>query len=643
MEKRSILIEIKSKYIIEKIFEYIKDKNFKFKLFIHSKLLLKKIDLDLSSYKIKYIERFYLNFNYFEIPENSNKDILRLNLKNDLIKYKIDTDILELYLSYYYNNKYKKENNKFNKYESIDIYSPFFDYFSQKEISKYFTILINMDFIVKHKLENDYIEAFNKLSKINSKYSAITFMFKNSCEIGYLNQIKIDFSKIKRLDIIKNDILSQKDENILFNDYYTFFETLFSFKGISNNLNILNISIYKLINYNSVTVEINTKLFSNINNFNSLIELRISKLKFNSIFILDIQNLKILSLEYIQNITFSKKLCFNLKKLYLNYTFIEKPNEILKFPELEELELNNLEQNYNTIIDFSSLKNIKIFTGDSYYFMLINNEFLEKIKLYNNINNSKNHEYKMITKIISFKTLKDIDIELNEIKDNELSLINDESFSIEKLSINWKNKNNDYILYNLQNKFPNLSYIRIYDYNIGKKNISEIKENKNFKIKNIYLYLQNLDVKFYCGSYELLKSIDLYLFYGRTNDLQNYFPLFRGNNTIIFKSLYYFSLHADEIKINVLENIYKNLDNLPNLKIFILQSYCKDVYKNFYSKFIEKLLLLNLDLVELDIKINDSYEIDEFYTEMELKYIYRETNIFKYNKFRIRKLFEDYL
>ena len=66
-------------------------------------------------------------------------------------------------------------------------------------------------------------------------------MFKNSCEIGYLNQIKIDFSKIKRLDIIKNDILSQKDENILFNDYYTFFETLFSFKGITNNLNILNI------------------------------------------------------------------------------------------------------------------------------------------------------------------------------------------------------------------------------------------------------------------------------------------------------------------------------------------------------------------------------------------------------------------
>ncbi len=37
MEKTEIYEKIKSKYIIEKIFEYIKDENFLFKLFIHSK------------------------------------------------------------------------------------------------------------------------------------------------------------------------------------------------------------------------------------------------------------------------------------------------------------------------------------------------------------------------------------------------------------------------------------------------------------------------------------------------------------------------------------------------------------------------------------------------------------------------------
>ena len=63
MEKESILEKIKSKYILENIFDYVKDENFKFKLFVYSKKLQKKFDLKLLDYKNIYLKN---RINLFE-------------------------------------------------------------------------------------------------------------------------------------------------------------------------------------------------------------------------------------------------------------------------------------------------------------------------------------------------------------------------------------------------------------------------------------------------------------------------------------------------------------------------------------------------------------------------------------------------
>ena len=66
MENKSLLETIKSKYIFEQIFGFIKDKNFKLKLFIHSKIFQKKLELEFTDYTNAYLSKFKIELkNYF--------------------------------------------------------------------------------------------------------------------------------------------------------------------------------------------------------------------------------------------------------------------------------------------------------------------------------------------------------------------------------------------------------------------------------------------------------------------------------------------------------------------------------------------------------------------------------------------------
>ena len=60
MEK-NLLEKIKSKNIYQIIFDFIKYNNFKYLLFKYSKILQKKLDIELDDYKIKYIDKLNLN------------------------------------------------------------------------------------------------------------------------------------------------------------------------------------------------------------------------------------------------------------------------------------------------------------------------------------------------------------------------------------------------------------------------------------------------------------------------------------------------------------------------------------------------------------------------------------------------------
>ena len=54
-EDVSLFDKIKSKYIQNKIFEYIKNENFKFKLFLYSKKFQKKLELEPIDFKERYV------------------------------------------------------------------------------------------------------------------------------------------------------------------------------------------------------------------------------------------------------------------------------------------------------------------------------------------------------------------------------------------------------------------------------------------------------------------------------------------------------------------------------------------------------------------------------------------------------------
>ena len=177
MEKESILEKIKSKYNLENIFDYIKDENFKFKLFVYSKRFQKKFDLKLLDYKNIYLKNrinlfeFLSGYNKKEgYPKNYDKKELTNKFNSTLNKLKLKEENITDYIINFFKNYEKKENDEIY----IDIYSPFFDLLSKEEYFwKKFIIPIISEFIDKNKLKNDYISFFNKINKLNINFSLL--------------------------------------------------------------------------------------------------------------------------------------------------------------------------------------------------------------------------------------------------------------------------------------------------------------------------------------------------------------------------------------------------------------------------------------------------------------------------------------
>ena len=68
-------------------------------------------------------------------------------------------------------------------------------------------------------------------------------------------------------------------------------------------------------------------------------------------------------------------------------------------------------------------------------------------------------------------------------------------------------------------------------------------------------------------------------------------------NLMIFE----FSQEQEEIQLEVLYNIYNNLDKMCNLKHFSLTCIQRNIEDNFHKNFIKKLLSLRLDSIEFKI------------------------------------------
>ena len=210
MKNKKLINNITSKYILNTIFNYIKDKNFKDKLFLYSKRLQVKLDIKLISLKENYLKKIKFDLDkylYIE-PDLYKKDFLTKEYNKFLEEKKVNKKIIENIIYDIFENKEIrdideedadkiKDNEKF-----INIESPLFTILSKtKNFEKIFTIHISQNIIDEYKLKKDYIKFFNNLNNLDTKYTSIFYYLKDINKINYLKEINIDFNKIKRLSL----------------------------------------------------------------------------------------------------------------------------------------------------------------------------------------------------------------------------------------------------------------------------------------------------------------------------------------------------------------------------------------------------------------------------------------------------------
>ena len=412
-----------------------------------------------------------------------------------------------------------------------------------------------------------------------------------------MNELNIDFNKIKRLNIYPN-YFSKDNQKI--------YKHLFSIKKLRENLIYLNLG--------------NNSQIPNISFINELISLEQLILYDFKDFKLKLKNLKILTLKNCSKVSLDQNIGKNMKKIIISDCKINLPKILLQFPELEECFLKNKEIVFSEIIDFKSLKKLKKILINSYEFSEIdNNSQIEDIELYK-LDRFINRN--IIEEICSFKTIKNINLELKEIKKiimEEMSpceSVTNMTIKIQNLSSNEMERVN-----NLYKIFPNLLKI-IIDVS-GWDNFFDgikIEENLNSKIKEIYFNIssKNVGINIYCHSFETVKA----LYIKSEDNLKNFdkvFPVFNKKCDINLVSLNYLYIEIEKgIDVKILKNIYNNIDKMPNLKYLYLNFIISDINitKQFYDELIKK--ILDLDLKYLYVKIeNESLK--------------SESKIFKYN------------
>ena len=306
----------------------------------------------------------------------------------------------------------------------------------------------------------------------------------------------------------------------------------------------------------------------------------------------------------------------HLKIIKGSIIYNNSPNPLIKMPMLEIFETHTkkafehytykklFNENFRQIIDFSSFKNLKYFAGELMDFLRLGNIPLEKASIYiNDKNVNKENEKKMIKKIFELNALKEVRFIINKISDDEIGEIEGNNNNVNKIIINLEET--DAILYNLQKKFPNLKDLTIIAKDEAYNKNIDIKENKNSKINKISIY-GNKNVKFYCAPLEDLVKFELKT--SNNMEFKDIFPIFDNNFNKIFKSLKYFKFKCDfcrELDLNIMKNIFNNLDKMPNLENFQLTC-CLKFNETFANKLYQKLNSMDLDYFKVDINYEDN-------------------------------------
>lgn len=633
---------IASKYVIKIILSYIKDKDRIYSLFTYSKKFQKELNFKIADYKEIYYEKRINYEDYLYIFFTEDKNELEKKFKNDLYKYEKaeENEIKKFSINYfkkYLQNNKNKDSLIFESDKKIDIFSPFFDILSETDFfGEIFSIVINPSYILEYNLNDFYISKFNKLNKSDIKYSSIIFNSFDDTSISFLKNYNVNFNYIKKLVLKVDTIFS----------FTNFINELFSFGNISNKLK------YFSFEYNTQKSVYSNKL-EILNNFQALEYLNLKNINFESKAELKLKNLKHLVISECKNISFNENIFLKLKSLTFNRSEIIKPKLLLECPELEKCNFTffepyevNLENSneYNEIIDFSNLPKLKYFEGDMKYFLVLKNNSYESVT-FKNLNSTLEIEKKVLQKLLVTSNLKEIIITYsNHFNVEEILKIEGVNLFVKKLKITISSFNKNFPLYKIQEKFPNLSKLIINTslFCSPSKAQLEIKEKSNCKVNSFEFDSCGYYTQFYCQSYDKIESIELKL-YDKMINLKNSFPIFSGNSNVLFNSLIKF--HFDcwcncMLNFNIINNIYKNFDNMPNLRFLTFKCYYQDKVElgnEFFHNFIKKIFSIkSIRKINISIDKKNSLYL-ETYSKDKLNKLFPSINLNRFYELNIEK------
>jgi len=633
-KNNSLISKISSKYTINIINSYIKDKSYLLKLIKYSKYIQKHLDINLINYQEKYINKrihyenflsflfaqyedeiFFLYFPFFKV--NLNKFLFD-KLEKELLKNEINYENIKIFVINYFNDYYNNLNNKeYSLYEfskDIEFCSPFFDSLINTEsFNKIFNIIISAKKNKKYNLKESYKSNFEKLNKSNIEYSSITLYIEKKEDINLLKEFNINFNKLKKLKLLR-----EKDVfGVLYGNL--------NFMEMINSFNIQNNLVY--FEFGLPFRENDINQFEIINNFKSLKYLGLSYLKFSKIFELKLNTLRHLKLSNCTNLSFSNCNCLNLNYLKLKYYQINlakvKAN-LINCPELNKLILIGEISHYD--LDFKSFQKLKIFKGNIDNFLL-----LEDISQIEEINLQWDIDESMLKQIIKKK-----------------KVYKGKTNSVRNLKLNI-NQNDNLNLNDFLNIFPNLSDLIVetrtdrpqytcgYVPIIGEKKLIITKKSKS-NIKNLKFVLigdEARTLKFSCQPFNKIKSFSLYT---DVVDISN-LPFFKYKYNATFSSLESFSFslekHLDKNGEKLIKNLYNNIDKMPNLiEFYFSATFDKEepLNETFYYNFMKKVITLK-SIKKIFIRTN----YGSIYSKNKLKLLFPGINIYKFYEVTIYK------
>ena len=605
---KGILSGIKSKYILENIIGHISKKK-KLYLVNYSKYLQKYFNITINDYQAVYLDNIipsnnledFLNHFYTSNTYDTDKSKRKEFYKKFLTDYKCDQKIIEEYIIKKYEEKFEEfKGNTFSFF--IDINNPFYNLIFNSKIMNGFSLNIAEDLFKNENLVNDISNFFMKLEE----YPEIKLILP----FNYLDMVKllnINFKKVKRFMLNYPMMLAISDH---IDDRNEYSKKIFSFFNEKENLEDLSLMFLNQVNAESLEA---------VNGFVNLKSLQINNINLNDVFTLKLPNLKKLIISDCERFAFSENHIYNLEELYIQNSKVNRPNSLLKFPELKYFLTDSVE--ISSFLDLTSAKKLQSISENMSDLLKIEIPSIEHLTIEENENITPEIEKEAIQKILDLKNLKSITIKGN-FNDEQIKNIKNVNSSVK--SINFLSAKN--ILNYFLEKFTNLNSISLIPYISPEidNNIFEIKEDINSKINDISL----LDIPngiLYCQSFESLKKIR-FEFYRKINNIEKIFPLFNHKCNMIFKSLNEFSLTYDDINEEFLNILNANMDYIVYLFNFELKTNQYNISESCYNDFIKKILSKKINNIKIELE-NSAYMTKQEIKEISphFKFVYHGT------------------